>query len=208
MPLLEFYEPTVHPFNQYLLDNCESIRKYYDENYMDGFEPDELVNEAMDHYLDSTPFSDEKLSLIINWTHYIFSKTKRTKKPQVQKVSDDKRLFHHVIFSSDPSKSEEQNIKDIDRYRNAHFKNYKHCWVSEKFSADSERYHVHCLIECPMKVVHRKQNLKPASYYKGAVMVNKGSGGKPFPQKDIGNLLVYFEKENEVKGDLEYFKNI
>lgn len=203
MPLLEFEIASLHPFNQYLLDNCETIRKYYDDNFIKGFDPDALVIEAMDYYLDSSPFNDEKLALIINWTHFIH---RQSSKKQVRQAIEngDKRTFYLITFTSDPNKTEEENMLNITRYRQSHFKKYKHVYVAEKDSADSGKYHQHVLIECPLRVVHTKQNLKPANYYKGNINVQRVSSTK----SSINNILSYLSKENSPKGDLDYFLHL
>lgn len=201
MPILEFEVPSLNPSAEWLLNNCPFIKEYYEENMMDGVSPNLLVGEALDAYMDYGTFNEDKLALMVCWSHYNLKLLSRKKVSQAIHKSD-KRTFYLVTFTSDPGKSEDDNRLDITRYRQSHFKKYKHVWVEEKESAESQKYHQHVLIECPMKVVRRDQNLKPAAYYKAHVNVRKATPTKSSIDRII---LDYFSKENKPKGDLDYF---
>ncbi len=200
MPLLEFEISSLTPSSEYLLANSEYIRQYYDENMMDGVDVNQLVVEA----LESMPYSDDFMYLMINWANF---NNRLLRRPAVSRaiMNSDKRTFYLITFTSDSKKTEEQNIIDITRYRINHFKKYKYVWVEEKESAESKRYHQHILIECPARVARTDQNLKPAEYYKGNVNVRKATPTKASIDRMIKD---YFSKENKPKGDLEYFLNL
>lgn len=199
MPLLEFEIPSLNPSAAWLLDNCPSIKEYYEENMMDGVDPNLLVMEALDFYMLGN-YTEDKLHLMICWAHYNNKLLSRKVVRQAIEKSD-KRTFYFVTFTSDPDKSEDENRLNITRYRQSHFKKYKYMYTEEKQSADSEKYHQHILIECPLKVVHTKQNLKPAAYYKGNINVQKVTPDKA----SILRIIEYMKKESLPKGDVEYF---
>lgn len=199
MPLLEFEISSLTPSSEYLLANSEYIRQYYEENMMDGVDVNQLVVEA----LESMPYSENFMILMINWANFNNKLLMKRTVSQAIKNSD-KRTFYLITFTSDPEKTEEENMLNITRYRQSHFKKYKYAWTFEKDSAESGKYHQHVLIECPLKVVHTKQNLKPAAYYKGNINVQKVSP----TSASIKNIINYLGKENAPKGDVEYFLNL
>lgn len=206
MPLLEFEEPSLSQTSEWLLANSETIRKYFEEHKELCFTSGDL-NQLVMEALESLPYTEDYLILMINLAQY----TNRllSRRPVRQAIAagagGDKRTFFFVTFTSDPEKSEDDNILDITRYRQSHFKKYKYTWVGEKDSAESGKYHQHVLIECPKKVVHTQQNLKPAGYYKGNINVQKVTPTKA----SINNIITYMKKEGQIpKGDIEYFLNL
>lgn len=121
----------------------------------------------------------------------------------------DPRNIWWVTFTSDPKKSDEQNKKDIDRYRHSMFKRFKYCWVEEKKSADSDKYHQHVLVQCAQENVHTGQGLKRdhKTHYYSAEVVKVLR--QPYTKIGIKNRIeVYMSKENKPQGDCKYFLDL
>lgn len=204
MPELRVFEiPQMNPIAAFYYTNSICVKDYYDKNYIKGLtseDMDALVWEAVDFH--SAQSEVQYVSIMA--ARYAAKLARRTNTAKALSKAD-KRKFWLVTFTSDPNKSEDQNRIDITRYRQGHFEKYKYVYTEEKESAESKRYHQHVLIEAPLKVVHTKQNLKPANYYKGNIRVDAAT-----PTRESINFLIntYFSKENKPKGDIEYFLNL
>lgn len=194
--------PQLSPIPAFYYANSICVKDYYDKNYIKGMneeDMDSLVWEAVEFYS-----AESELQYVsIMAARYAAKITKKTKTADAL-VKADSRKFWLITFTSDPDKTEDQNRLDITRYRQAHFKKYKYVYTEERDSADSKKYHQHILIECPLKVVHTKQNLKPAAYYKGNINNQKVSPTR----SSIDNIIYYLNKETPAKGDVDYFLNL
>lgn len=203
MPELRVFEiPEMNPIAAFYYTNSICVKDYYDKNYIKGLsseDMDALVWEAVDFH--SAQSEVQYVSIMA--ARYAAKLAKKTKVAEALTKADP-RKFWLITFTSDPNKSEDQNRLDITRYRQSHFKKYKYIYTEEKDSAESGKYHQHILIECPLKVVHTKQNLKPAAYYKGNVNCQKVSPTRA----SIDNIINYLNKETPVKGDVEHFLNL
>lgn len=203
MPELRVFEiPALSPIPAFYYDNSICVKDYFDKNYLKGMtseDMDALVWEAVEFYTNQS----EVQYVSIMAARYAAKITKKVKCADALKKAD-KRKFWLITFTSDPKKSEDQNRLDITRYRQSHFKNYKYIYSEEKESADSKKYHQHILIEAPLKVVHTKQNMKPAAYYQG----NANVAGVCPTRADINRVIEYLNKETPAKGDVEYFLNL
>lgn len=201
--MLEFFEPELHPVYEFYMMNSYTIRQYVKDHWEEGYNNGDLmrlIDEAIDFSM-----NDEIIEVLRMSVSFVDRLLRPMKVRQAISENCNKRTFYLVTFTSDPLKSEYENMVDIDRFRLSHFKKYKHCFVSEKESAENKKYHVHVLIECPLRVVHTKQNLKPVKYYKGNVNVQKVTPTKPSILRIVKD---YFTKENKPKGDVDYFLNI
>lgn len=200
--LKEFFESSLHPVAEYYLMNSITVRQYYNDNWFKGVDENELVDEAVCMNI----HIEEVQQMLFMSVHFVnkLLKTDPVKKSIGNIERQSGRTFYLVTFTSDPEKDEVQNICDITKYRQNHFKKYKYVYAEEKDSSNSKKYHQHILIECPLKVVHTKQNLKPAGYYKGNINVKRVTATKP----SVDRVLEYLSKEKPAKGDVDYFLNL
>lgn len=195
----------LNPVTSYYVNNLPELR-----NYLQIVDPhnDYDWNDTVYMWMSSNMYKPEVQNVVISYAKMDIKMYERNKKLAKQVSNSQKKQltgrFWLVTFTSDPDKDEIQNICDMNKYRIAHFKKYKYCYVEEKKSADSEKYHQHILIEAPLRVVHTGQNLKPCAYYKG----NKNTKPIPTTKKAIEDTMKYLQKENVLQGSVGYFLSL
>lgn len=195
----------LNPVTSYYVNNLPDLR-----NFLQIADPDNDYdwNETVYQWMSCNMYKPEVQNVVISYAKIDIAMYERNKRLARQVASDRaKKLtgrFWLVTFTSDPEKDEIQNICDMNRYRIAHFKKYKYCYVEEKESSDSKRYHQHIMIEAPLKVVHTGQNLKPCAYYKG----NKNVKVIPSTKKAIEDTMKYLQKENILQGSVSHFLSL
>lgn len=207
-----FYDASVSTDNQWWIDNSAAIMDRYFAAMMEN--PKQDPNDVIEDLIDINRKRDpDWFFMYVQKQHYDIEKQLRRKKkvPKVVPIQamgvQDPRNIWWITLTSDPEKSEEQNKKDIDKFRNSKFKNFKYVWV-EEHGTQSERYHQHIMVQGPQKKFHTQQGLKrnEGHYYTAKVIDVQR---QPYTEAGINNRIkIYMSKENKPQGDVEYFLDL
>lgn len=204
MPIREIFDQheNFRPYAKFIYDNSEVIKREFDDIYLKGMDVNRLVLELIDDHISKADVQNAIFASVYN-DHIIFPKVSQaSSKAQVTKIP----TIYQFIFTSDENKSDEQNRADILRYMDRpSIKKFPHIWVEEKESADSKRFHIHMLIQCPYANTRRDQYLKPTNYYNSVIRVTTIDKNK----KHLKHMLnTYLVKENSVNGNIQFFKDL
>lgn len=176
--------------NAYYYRNSIFIREKYDERYYDNIDQNFLMDCILEENM-----SNESVQSVIFGFAKTYSYIKSIVDSRKTKFTD----WWFITLTSKEEWSESEAKEKIDKYRESHFKKYKYVWVEEHGDVN-EKYHQHIVVESRGRF-HTGINLKPTMYYDANINVKRVTDTHRSKQ----DILLYIQKENKPKGNLQHF---
>lgn len=180
--------------NSYYYKHCQLIRDLYNERFYDGCNQNLIVDQITESYMYDETVQSAVIGLAKVLTRLSFLKD--TKKEN--KYTN----YWFITLTSKDEWNETDAKQKIDKFRESHFKKYKYIYC-EEHGTNSEKYHQHVLVYNTGRF-HTGINLKSTKYYDANINIQRVSN-KP---NSLKNIIEYMKKENDIKGDLQFFSSI